>query len=295
MAKDLLHPKKITLGVWIDQWIKIYKQPKLKPASIKHLHSVLVPVKKSKLSGMEIGKIKAIDLEKMLNSIDSDSVRVRTYISLHECLDALVKNRTIKENVCDFVDRPNNSIVKQKNVPSSKEMDEILMRMKDVSPRYYLFSKFLVSTGLRRGEALALTWDDVDFDKGWIHVNKAFDMSIKKVSSTKTVTSNRRIPLLTPASEVLKSLNRENNEVFHFIGKQSCTRNFRHVMSKMGYSGISLHSLRHVFTTRCLESGVDKKVIQKWLGHAKFDMTVNVYSHVLDDFEMSQITKINIL
>lgn len=149
--------------------------------------------------------------------------------------------------------------------------------------------------GREMRETLALTWSDMDFDKGWMHINKAFDMSIKKGSSTKTVTSSRRIPLLTPTLEVLKSLKRENNVIFHFIGKLSCTRKFSQVMSKMGYSSISLHSLRHVFTTRCLESGVDKKVIQKWLGHAKFDMTMNVYSHVLDDFEMSQITKFSIL
>ena len=69
---------------------------------------------------------------------------------------------------------------------------------------------------------------------------------------------------------------------------------FKEVLTQahLDKQGFTIHSLRHTFATRCNENGVPPKVLQKWLGHAKADMTMNVYTHCNDDFENSVISSL---
>ncbi len=58
---------------------------------------------------------------------------------------------------------------------------------------------------------------------------------------------------------------------------------------------MTFHILRHSFATRCLEAGIEGKVVQKWLGHAKYNVTIDTYSHISTDFENFEIAKLNVI
>ena len=60
---------------------------------------------------------------------------------------------------------------------------------------------------------------------------------------------------------------------------------------KLNFEGISIHSLRHTFATRCAEAGITAKMVQHWLGHSTLDMTLNIYTHVNADFERKETAK----
>ena len=60
---------------------------------------------------------------------------------------------------------------------------------------------------------------------------------------------------------------------------------------KLQLTGISVHSLRHTFATRCAEAGIAPKIVQKWLGHSTINMTLDLYTHVNSDFEQSEVLK----
>lgn len=73
------------------------------------------------------------------------------------------------------------------------------------------------------------------------------------------------------------------NIVFHDILKRADLED----------KGFTIHSLRHTFATRCNENRVNAKFVQKMLGHANIDMTLNTYTHVNSDFEKSEISRLN--
>ena len=66
------------------------------------------------------------------------------------------------------------------------------------------------------------------------------------------------------------------------------------ICADLGIEGISIHSLRHTFATRCAEAGVPPKVVQQWLGHSTLEMTMNVYTHVNRDFEREMTNKVDL-
>lgn len=290
-ANDTVVSKRVVLATWIPQWLEIYKKGKLKESSYATLKYVMKTIEKASIAKKEIVKLTAIDIEKFLNGIQASVTRQRVFVYLNECIDALVKNRTIRENVCTLVSKPSKPISKEKYVPELNEMQEFLDRLKIESPTYFLFTKFLAATGLRVGEALALKWSDVDFENKTLSVSKAYDRVTKTVTSPKTKKSVRTIPLFYDAAEVLKKIKHTSEPIFSFIGRTSNVHNFSAAAKRCGMNKLTLHSLRHVFATRCLESGVDPKVIQKWLGHTKIDLSMNLYAHANGNFEQEQIVK----
>jgi len=291
-ATEAVVSKRVVLASWIPQWLEVYKKGKLKESSYENILTTLVAyMKKSPLYKKEIVRITTIDLQKFLNGITSPSARARTFIYLRECMDALVKNRTIKENVCNYIDAPKKPEAKEKIVPTAGEMDIFFSRLKEASPSYYLLAKFIASTGLRKGEAFALLWSDISIEEKTVSVTKAYDQISKTITTPKSRKATRTVPLFDGALEVLGKIKRSAKPVFSFIGKTASNKNFPAACERAGFPNITFHVLRHVFTTRCLENGVDPKIIQKWLGHAKLDMTMNTYAHTNGDFEHEQSLK----
>jgi len=68
--------------------------------------------------------------------------------------------------------------------------------------------------------------------------------------------------------------------------------NFKRLKKKYNIN-LRIHDLRHTFATRCLEKGINIKVVQKWLGHSRLDTTASVYTHVMQEFEQLEIKKLN--
>ena len=179
---------------------------------------------------------------------------------------------------------------------------------------------------MRVNEALSLTWDDVDFENKKIIINKTFARKNKLVSdkhhfiqTPKSKTSKREIPLCDSALKLLlKVKERNNNSNTQWV---FCTRNGTTISSI--YLGVSLqkliiklnkeeeknvaeqsrepitfpkitpHSFRHTFATRCFESGINGKIVQKYLGHSSMAMTMDLYTHVDEDLMAANISKID--
>ena len=137
------------------------------------------------------------------------------------------------------------------------------------------FFRFVLYSGCRRSEALSLTWSDVDFEKSVIHIR-----------GTKTVLSDRTIPLFPDCRVLLNSIKRVDDKVFHHRASY-----VTHLFKKLCPTH-KLHDLRHTFATRCLECGVSMKVVQQWLGHSRMDTTASVYTHVPDAFSRVEADKL---
>ena len=172
----------------------------------------------------------------------------------------------------------------------------------------YAPSALAVLTGLRRGEALALRWEDIDLEGGELHVRSALEQAGATVTRQrpKTPRSRRTVPL-TPAAIVLLRRHRAGQDVLRLrwgvfwrdegyvfpSGRvtqslpggrvwtpQAFTQAFRKATRAKGHH-IGFHEFRHTAATTWLRSGVRVEVVSRWLGHANSAITLSVYSHIV--------------
>lgn len=148
-------------------------------------------------------------------------------------------------------------------------------------------------TGLRLGELLALTWRDVDFTAYTILVDKTsafykdMDGSYKiHVSSPKTESSIRLIPVPKPIMTVLKKMRKASKSEYVIctnkgdrVTNRSYQTTYKLVLQKAGVKYKNFHVLRHTFATRALECGMDVKSLSEIMGHRSPVITMNRYAH----------------
>lgn len=159
-------------------------------------------------------------------------------------------------------------------------------------------------TGLRIGELLALTWDDIDFQKGRLAVTKTcYDGNINGkhciiVDTPKTETSRRYIPLSKPLLAILKDLKKESKSDYVVSDKgdpvfvRSYQRTFELLLIRLAIPHKGFHALRHTFATRALECGMDVKTLSEILGHKNATITLNRYAHSLWEHKSEMMNKL---
>jgi integrase len=148
----------------------------------------------------------------------------------------------------------------------------------------------LAFTGCRKGEANQITWCDVDFGTGEIVVR----------GDPQTGTKNwtvRRVPLTPDAHALFERMRNERHsepldtKVFR-VGE--CQKALDRACKKVGMDRITHHDLRHLFATRCIESGVDIPTTSRWLGHSDGGaLAMKTYGHLRREHSMAQAQKVS--
>ena len=165
-------------------------------------------------------------------------------------------------------------------------------------------------SGMRRGEGVALQWDDINFDTGAISIRRASDSGLRKaIKPTKTY--RERAVLMDPESlNVLKSYKAERaqlgiqfvkGDAFVFGNLDGTVRNpgdigerWAKTLAKAQADGLMLTHLtikgmRHTHATQLLEAGVSAKVVQERLGHSNIATTMDIYSHVTQTLQLAAV------
>ncbi len=155
---------------------------------------------------------------------------------------------------------------------------------------------FCLHTGVRIGELCALQWKDIDLENKLVHINKTLQRIFVKniegknvsrinISSPKSKSSIRTIPLSTAIYPILKRLNPCDPEKYLLTNKDVYTEPrtyrdfFERFLKKLNIEHINFHSLRHTFATRLIENGADYKTVSELLGHSSVSITLNLYVH----------------
>jgi integrase len=151
------------------------------------------------------------------------------------------------------------------------------------------FLRGLAFTGCRKGEAAQITWRDVDFDAGEVVIR----------GDPETATKNwtvRRVPLIPEARELFKRMRAERaNErpdanVFRVREAQKA---LDRACKKVGAERVTHHDLRHLFATRCIESGVDIPTVSRWLGHKDGGaLAMKTYGHLRREHSIAQAQRV---
>lgn len=153
-----------------------------------------------------------------------------------------------------------------------------------------------LSAGLRIGEVCALTWDDLDTDRGVIRITKTLqrislpDAQARRteliLDTPKSANSIREIPMTRDLHRIVKPLKKVVRGNFYVLTNsirptepRTYRNYFKRTLQSLGIPPIRFHGLRHSFATRCIESRCDYKTVSCLLGHSDISTTLNLYVH----------------
>lgn len=259
-------------------------------------------------------------LNRMMDDYAGSTIR-QTYIAMGTMFRAAVMNDVISKHPMDGVRYTKPVKPASDHRVLNVEEEQKFLKAAESSHNYYQYA-LILETGLRTGEMIGLTWDAIDWENHTLTVNKTLEFRHKqhtwRAGPPKTQTSYRTIPLTDRAYEILlilkelrksQKLSEELEQVLTFTdrrtGQSSSMKlsdlvfiNFRTGMPAKNSSydthlyklcevaeipPFCMHTLRHTYATRAIESGVQPKVLQELLGHASIQTTMDTYVHVTSD------------
>jgi integrase len=226
----------------------------------------------------------AKDIQKYLNNLATQGYSLKVVSNhrmvVNRILDYAVMEGDIDMNPCASVKTPTD-LPKSTREAASHSDEQIIKDNSDL----WLFPFFALMTGMRKGEILALTWKDIDFDRNYIHVTKsvAHDGDRPIVKTPKTEAGNRIVPLLLPLrNELIKYIGKPDEYIISDDGKKPLTNRrfitlYDHYRKTTGISATA-HQLRHSFATIAFEADLDPKSVQEILGHKQLSTTMDIYT-----------------
>ena len=325
-AGTVIVPAEISVYDYMLFWLDSYCIPNLKPTTVanyrKYLRLHILPA----IGKYRLANLSAEQLQTLINDMVSAGYSRNTVIGVKGILSnslnyAVQPLHYIKASPMAFVKIPKGSRSAYKLSQYEREViedsviEQIFKRFPKGTPPY-LPMIFAYHCGMRLGEAYAVTWDDVDFEKKTVTINKQLQwdetqkfwyLTPPKYNSVRTIGIDRFVlDLLTElkteqeraeayyAEEYTilhysedEGINDSSGEVIRFVNTYE-NGGFIHPRTMQYASGVihkfypkfTFHSLRHTHCTRLLEAGAPIKFVQERLGHKDIKVTLDVYNHL---------------
>ena len=271
---------KNNLNNWFDYWRENIYKPRVKESTYLQTIELYDRHIKDTIGKIDVKKLTTFKLQKFINDITSYVAQSKLNTYLKSVFDMLQKMAIIKINPMALVVIPKkddeNIIIDQEEVKILSYKDELTFLQQIKDTQCYYAVKFILYTGLRKGECIGLQWKHIDLEKMQITIKQQFNGQTKKITTTKSNAGNRVIPILPQACEVLNYLikNKKSDDDFVFDGINRLTQQLVYHSSKLDFK-VNPHMLRHTFASRCYFAGLDPKIIQSLLGHENIDTTLN--------------------
>lgn len=289
-------PAAITFAELVEQYLA-YKRPRVKETSFydieKRIRLRILPFFKD-TPVKDITPIMILDWQNSLLEY-SYSYRKDLMMFLTSIYNYAERYHDIK-NVAKKVEKP-------RNLEGKKEMlfwtpEEFAAALSKVEhPGYAMLFRFLFLTGCRKGEALALTWNDLDLDKGTVTVSKSISNKVRdegkwySVTTPKNTGSNRTVCLPAFFCDMLRAYQKKQQvepSAFVFGGADpfpyiTIDRRFHQAAEAAGVKRIRIHDLRHSCASLLIHKGVSIVAVSRHLGHKSVKQTLDTYSHMLPD------------
>lgn len=294
-------------GTFAENWISTTLEVSDRKASTKTLYAGLTRthVVTSDLGRTPMNKVRATTVERFISHLRkkglSESTVRQVYTVARGIADAAVRDRHMTENPFGQIKRPKVTKVEAAHL-EAEQVDLLIEKAGD--SRYALVFEFLVNTGMRRGEALALRWSDVDLPDRTARVRATLVRQDGELIRTepKSTAAKRTIPLSASALDVLKRAktrtaaerlragSKWSDSGYVFVtefGEPSDPRNALRALQvaaeRAELPGVGLHTLRHTAASLMLANGVPISTVSRIMGHASIQVTVDIYGHVSPD------------
>lgn len=302
-SKTYIEPSALELKSWLNTWLLNYKSISLKPVTYDLYDSLINTVIAPKIGHYKLKDIKPIHIQTLYNALYNDgegystSTIQKVNAILKPAFEMAIRNELVEKNPVCGVQMPKH---KEKQVRALTIEEEAKFLRVAQKNQYYTAFVVLLDTGLRCGELLALTWEDIDLKYGTLQVSKNLvaakdrkenDEKYKVIiqETPKTSKSVRTIPLTSRVLTLLKELKikqqSKTNIVFctknyTYLHPRNFRRSFQRLLKNAGIEKLGLHVCRHTFATRLFERGANPKTVSTLLGHANVGITLDIYTHV---------------
>lgn len=278
----------------LDEWQAVHDEI-ITPATQR---AYLAPTKDalSRFGDVPVKNITAKEIKTTLAEMARKGYSIKTikkyYTIYHSVLDYAAENGYIDHNVAKNVSMPKYAKPVQKREPATPQEEAIIKANID----RWLFPYFLLMTGLRKGEALAIQFQDIDRQAKTISVTKSvcYKYNTPYIKEPKTAAGIRTVPLL---DELAARLPDGPPEDFLFSGPKPMSmmvyqRRWARYQKETGVT-CTAHQLRHSFATMMYDAEIDVKQAQYILGHASESITRDIYTHIRDSKRQSAADKLN--
>jgi len=309
-------PSNLTVSEYLGRWLNDYARTNVAAQTYQryevivrqHLAPALGAIKLGKLTALDIQRCHAEALEGGRKDGRGKSLSARTVTHHHrvlrEALEMAVEWGMIARNPADKV-KPPRPVDKEMKTLTAAQVDALLRAVEGT--RFQVPILLAVGTGMRRGEVLALRWQDANLDAGTLSVRRSMERTKAAGISFKAPKTVKGARVVTLPAVVVQALRRHlaeqsrERELFGPdysdgdlvcarpdglpISPDNLSRDFTALLKKHGLPAIRLHDLRHTHATLLLQGGINPKVISERLGHSTVRITLDVYAHSLPSMQ----------
>jgi len=291
-------------------WFKVYKNTVKESTYVKTeelFNNHILP----KIGNYVISQIKPFHLQ---DAVDDWHEHLKKYKIVYNYMKRIFKyaytQEYIKKIPTDKVIVPTKEVEyathdREKDFYSKSELEDVLETIKrNESLKWYAVFRLLAFSGIRRGEALALTWEDINFQEGTLDINKTLAQGEDNaliVQSPKSKESIRNIGLDQATIQTLKQWKAKQAEFLLGRGFNAMQSNqlvfsneknnshlylgafrvaFVRICEDHELERIHIHGFRHTHASLLFEAGLKMEEVKERLGHSKIETTMNIYTHV---------------
>lgn len=316
----------VTLDDWFNRWMEIYKERSIRPNTKREYTHIYQKNISPYMGERLITSIVKSDIQKLIDEAHDNGYKYERQNKIKVILRDMLE-RALEDNL--LVNNPVSGIkLRADKEITAKALTREEQRIFFDCCRNTFYDNLFnvaVNTGLRPGELFALTVKDINFEQGYIDVNKTLvyqkylddECKTFHIEPPKTKYSYRKVPINSLCERYLKQQIKLKEVVsckrpkqqndFLFVTKFNTPLNsviysdaikavIRNINLQRAFDNqfeiFSGHTFRHTFATRCFENGIESKVVQDYLGHASLKMTMDLYTHVSNEKSARDIEKI---
>ena len=302
-------------GEWMDLWYQNYSKPRIKATTQEGYEASIYTHIIPSIGHIPLDKLTQNDLQQFYTRLKK-SGRSR-YI---DTLGAELSDRTVRgcharcrmaleKAVSEGLIFKNPALGCKLPPKKSREMqileaDELRRFLTQAQYNgFYEIFMLDVATGMRRGELLALQWDDVNLQTGELKIKRQVTRTkgMLLVSETKTKASERVIVLPPSVVSMLSEYRTKVDSRWIFPSPvkedaprdpQTVYKRMQEILVRAGCKRVRFHDIRHTFATMALAKGMDVKTLSSTIGHVSAATTLDIYSHVTSDMQRNSADKI---
>lgn len=315
---DINFDKVLFIDLFYD-WFFEVKKPSIADSSFNRYDALYrLHIKTALFANLPVISVKSIHIQKLYNTLKPAKIRM-VNILLNSFFDYCVKEQMLSINPCKNVQRPKDDSVKEIKKFLNDEDIKVLNKAFEQDQSLFIF-QFALATGMREGEILALTHNDIDDDI--IHVTKSVNVIkvINKDSAQRKVivrpcknkASIRDLPISNAIKPNLEQHIKLEKEKHLKLGvpfskdnllftSQCCTlvranhllARWKKVQRGLEIDPVSFHGLRHTFCSLLASNNVPLKTASVLMGHTNIEITAKIYTHVQDSQKVDAINKLD--
>ena len=313
---DKVKPE-MPFGEWMDFWYQNYSKPKLRPTTQTgyegRIYQHIIP----ELGGIPLNQLTQNDLQQFYARLKksgrllhvehygqglSDRMVRACHMNCRSALERAVQEGLIRVNPAVGCKLPPKK-AREMQVLTREEIQRFLIQAK--AEGYFELFLLELTTGLRRGELLALQWDDLNLETGELKITKQVYRTKEDgllISQPKTKSSIRTVSLPPPLLAILKEYRECVNSRWMFPSpvKEDSPLDPAYIRTRLHLilehaqcKQIRFHDLRHTFATIALGNGMDVKTLSAMLGHVSAVTTLDIYTHITGDMQRAAAASID--